>query len=157
MRMTSTITTPIIVLMLSLTMLMALPGTYTAVRAVNQNGPLRSSPFGPFTQQLIVHYYSDFDVMFSNFAAGQIDISDWPLQSSTDITNFCSNPNFFCFSAQPELGYFGLEINSHPVFMGKALVAPRTISAASFTTTATGTACGTGSGSLSVTLRNQAP
>src|SRR5437867_1629339 len=155
MRMTTTITTPIIVLMLSLTLLMALPGTYTSVRAVNQSGPTRYSPFGPFTQQLIIHYYSDFDVMFSNFASGQIDVSDWPLQSSTDISNFCGNANFFCLGAQPELGYFGEEINSHPPFMGKALTTPRTVSPASFTVTSTGTACGVGSGSLAVTLRNQ--
>ena len=112
--------------MLSLTLLMALPGTYTSVRAVNQSGPTRYSPFGPFTQQLIIHYYSDFDVMFSNFASGQIDVSDWPLQSSTDISNFCGNANFWCTSAQPELGYFGQEINSHTPFMGKALTIPRT-------------------------------
>jgi len=141
--------------MLSLTVLMALPGTYTSVRAVNQSGPTRYSPFGPFTQQLILHYYSDFDVMFSNFASGQIDVSDWPLQSSTDISNFCGNANFFCLGAQPELGYFGQEINSHPPFMGKALTTPRTVSPASFTVTSTGTACGVGSGSLAVTLRNQ--
>src|SRR5690348_3665247 len=120
------LTTPILVLMLSLTLLMALPGTYNQVRAINQGGPLRFLPFGPFTQQLIIHAYSDFDVMFSHFQLGEIDVSDWQLQSQNAISTFCSNADFFCTKAQPELGYFGVDVNSFPAFMGIPLLGPRT-------------------------------
>src|SRR6266699_3130749 len=102
------ITIPILVLMLSLSLLMTLPGTYTGVRAQNQSGPTKFAPFGPFTQQMIIHYYSDFDVMFQHFLNGEIDISDWQLQSPTDVGTFCSNPDFWCTSAEESLGYFGL-------------------------------------------------
>ena len=141
--------------MLSLTLLMALPGTYNQVRAINQSGPTRFSAYGPFTQQLIMHFYSDFDVMFSHFQLGEIDVSDWPLQSSSDITTFCGNADFFCTGPQAELGYFGVDVNSFPAFMGIALQVPRTTTPASFTTTGTAAGCSAGFGSLSITLRNQ--
>src|SRR5215831_8472007 len=110
--------------MLSLSMLMVLPGTLTPARAVMQNLPLRFSPYGPFTQQMIIHFYSDFSVMFQHFQLGEIDISDWPLQSTNDINSFCTSPDIYCTAAQPELGYFGQEINSHTPFMGIALTQP---------------------------------
>ncbi len=141
--------------MLSLTMLMTLPGTYTSVRAVNQSGPTPWSPFGPQTPQLIIHFYSDFDAMFRAFAAGSVDITDWPIQSSTDFNSFCGNADMFCSSAQAEFGGFMAEINGHPKFMGTALRAPRTTIPASFTAGTTSAACAVGSGSLTITLRNQ--
>ena len=134
---------------------MVLPGTYTPVRAINQTNPLRFSPFGPFTQQMIIHFYSDFTVMFQHFQLGEIDISDWPLQSSADISTFCSNADFFCTSPQPQLGYFGQELNSHTPFMGIALTQARTTSPPSYTTTSTAAGCSSGFGSLTVTVRNQ--
>ncbi len=134
---------------------MVLPGTYTRVRAVNQSGPTRFAPFGPFTQQMIIHFYSDFTTMFQHFQLGDIDISDWPLQSNNAINNLCTNPDFYCTSPTPELGWFGLELNSHPQFMGVALTQLRTTIPASFTTTLAAAACSTGFGSLSITLRNQ--
>jgi len=142
-------------IVLSLSVLMVLPGTYTPVRAINQTNPLRFSPFGPFTQQMIIHFYSDFTVMFQHFQLGEIDISDWPLQSSADISTFCSNADFFCTSPQPQLGYFGQELNSHTPFMGIALTQARTTSPPSYTTTSTTSGCGSGFGSLTVTVRNQ--
>ena len=132
-----------------------MPGTNPAVRGLNQTGPTRFSPFGPFTQQMIIHYYSDFDVMFQHFLNGDIDISDWNLESPTQVNTFCSNPDFYCTSPQDELGYFGLEINNHPPFMGIALTQPRTTAPPTFTIMSSATGCGTGFGSLSITLRNQ--
>jgi hypothetical protein len=104
---------------------------------------------------MIIHFYSDFTVMFQHFQLGEIDISDWPLQSSNDINTFCSNPDFFCTSPQPQLGYFGQELNSHTSFMGIALTQARTTSPPSFTTTSTAAGCSTGFGSLTITVRNQ--
>src|SRR6266567_333803 len=147
--------TPILALMLSLTMLMTLPGSYTHVRAVNQSGPTSWSPFGPQTPQLIIHFYSDFDAMFRAFAAGSVDITDWPIQSSTDFNSFCGNADLFCTSSQGEFGGFMAEINGHPNFMGTPLRAPRTTIPASFTAGTTSAACAVGSGSLTITLRNQ--
>src|SRR5713101_6507099 len=98
--------TPVLVLMLSLTMLMALPGTYTNVRAVDQSGPTPWSPFGPQTPQLIIHFYSDFGAMFSAFAGGQIDITDWPIETSSDFTAFCGNADMFCTSRAGGLSAF---------------------------------------------------
>ena len=144
-----------ITLVLSLSLLMVLPGTYSTVRALNQTGISRFSPFGPFTQQMIIHYYSDFNLMFAAFQRGEIDISDWQLETPNDINTFCSNADFFCTTAQDSQGYFGEEINSHPLFMGIALYQNRTPTPASFTTTATTPSCSTGFGSLSITLNNQ--
>ncbi len=134
---------------------MTMPGTYPAVRAANQNGPTRFAPFGPFTQQMIIHYYSDFDLMFQHFLNGEIDISDWQLQSPADVSTFCSNPDFWCTSAEESLGYFGLELNSHTPFMGIPLVQNRMTTPPSFTTTSTVASCSVGFGSLSITIRNQ--
>jgi hypothetical protein len=104
---------------------------------------------------MIIHYYSDFNVMFQHFLNGEIDISDWPLQSQNDINTFCSNADLFCTSAQESLGYFGLELNSHSPFMGMPLTTSRTVSPPSFTPTTTVGGCVAGFGSLSITLRNQ--
>jgi hypothetical protein len=116
---------------------------------------LRFLPYGPFTQQLIIHAYSDFDVMFSHFQLGEIDISDWPLQSQNAISTFCGNPDFFCTKAQAELGYFGVDVNSFPAFMGIPLLGPRTTTPATYATTGTAAGCSTGFGSLSITLVNK--
>ena len=142
-------------LLLSLSILMVLPGTYSPVRGVNQTTPLRFSPFGPFTQQMIIHFYSDFTVMFQHFQLGEIDISDWPLQSTNDINTFCSNSDFYCTSPQGQLGYFGQELNSHTPFMGIALTQSRVTAPPAFTTTATAAGCSSGFGSLAISLRNQ--
>jgi hypothetical protein len=141
--------------MLSLTLLMTLPGTYTGVRASNQVGPTKFAPFGPFTQQMIIHYYSDFGVMFQHFLNGEIDISDWQLQSTADVNTFCTNADFFCTSQEESLGYFGNDINSHTPFMGIALQTARTTVPPSFTTSSSVAGCSTGFGSLSITLQNQ--
>src|SRR5205807_9708492 len=134
---------------------MVLPGTYQSVRGVLQSGPTRFAPFGPFTQQMIIHYYSDLGTMFQHFLNGDIDISDFSLLTPTDVSNFCGSADFYCTSPQEELGYFGLEINSHPPFMGIALTQPRTTTPPTFTITSSAAGCGTGFGSLSITLRNQ--
>ncbi len=141
--------------MLCLSMLMVLPGTYSPVRGALQSGPTTFAPFGPFTQQMIIHYYSDFDVMFQHFLNGEIDISDWQLQSSADIASFCSNPDFYCTTPQESLGIFQQEINSYTPFMGISLTATRTVTTPTFTTTSSIAGCSTGFGSLSITLRNQ--
>jgi hypothetical protein len=104
---------------------------------------------------MIIHYYSDFTIMFQHFLNGEIDISDWQLQSSADVASFCGNPDFFCTTPQPQLGIFQQEINSHPLFMGIALTQPRTTTPPSFTTASSVAGCSTGFGSLSITLRNQ--
>ena len=135
-------------------MLMVLPGTYSPVRGAPQSGPTKFAPFGPFTQQMIIHYYSDFNIMFQHFQNGEIDISDWPLQSSSDIGTFCNNTDLYCTTAQAELGIFQQEINSHTPFMGIPLFQARTVSPATFVTTSTAVACSIGFGSLSISLFN---
>ncbi len=138
--------------MLSLVMLMTLPGMYSNVRAVNEIPPLTWSPFGPQEQQLLVSYYGDFAAMFAAFESGQIDITDWPVPSA-DITGFCANPDFFCLDP-PQFGIFHLDINSHPTLMGVSLTAPRTIPTANAVLGTPAIACSAGFGSLTITLRN---
>ncbi|TMI28378.1 hypothetical protein E6H36_00910 [Candidatus Bathyarchaeota archaeon] len=52
---------PTLVLMLSLTFLMALPSpTITSVKAVPQAGQTAWSPFGPNSDRMLIKFYSDF-------------------------------------------------------------------------------------------------
>jgi hypothetical protein len=141
-------------------MLMALPGTYTNVRAANQVGLSNWSPFGPATQNLIITSYGDFTAMFTAFSAGSVDVTDWPLEASNlnPVGGFCdstAHPDYFCTSPTSEFGIFQLDINSHPSVMGVALENARTTVTPSATTGSSAAACSTGFGSLTVTLQNQ--
>jgi hypothetical protein len=154
--------TPILVLMLSLAMLMTLPGTYTNVRAVNQSGPTRWSAFGPQEQNLLITVYSDFSAMFTAFVNGQVDITDWPVQpanlGSGSAAAYCDNsfhPDFFCTTPTSEFGIFDLQINSHPAAANIALHTPRAPGPATIIAGASTAACSTGFGSLTITLQNQ--
>ena len=122
---------------------------------VQQKGLLPWSPFGPREQNLLITDYSDSTTMFSNFATGNIDITDWQLLNPSDNNTFCSNSDFFCTSATSELGTVQLDINGHARLMNIGLTSPRTTSPASFTTTSTVAACSIGFGSLTINLRNQ--
>ena len=93
--------------------------------------------------------------MFQALLNGQIDISDYLLFSSTQVSTFCSNQDLYCTSPQEELGWYGLEINSHTPFMGIPLYENRTTVSPSFVTTSTASGCSTGFGSLNISLRNQ--
>jgi hypothetical protein len=146
--------------MLSLTMLMALPGTYHNVRAANQVGLSNWSPFGPATNNLLVTSYGDFTAMFTAFAAGSVDVTDWPIERANlnPVGGFCdsaAHPDYFCTSPTAEFGIFQLDINSHPSLMGVPLSSSRTTVAASATAGASAAACSTGFGSLTVNLQNQ--
>jgi len=98
--------------------------------------------------------------MFTAFATGSIDITDWPLERvNLDPTNgFCNtslHPDYICTSPTAEFGIFELDVNSFPAVMGKALQSARTTVPASFTAGTPTAACSTGFGSLTVSLQNQ--
>ena len=152
--------TPILVLMLSLTMLMALPGTSTNVRGLTTSSPTNWSPFGPATQNLLITSYGDFPPMFSAFQSGQVDITDWPMERAdlNPVGGFCdsaAHPDYVCTGPTAEFGIFQLDINSHPSVMGVPLQVARTTVTPSATTGASAAACSTGFGSLTVNLQNQ--
>ena len=158
------ITSPILAVVLSLAILMALPSVVTLPRVYgsSQSGNTRWSPFGPQEQSLIISVEGDFVTMFNAFTSGQLDITDWAIQPSNLGTGssaaFCDsnfNPDFFCTTPTSELGIFDLQINSIPSVMGIPLTTPRTIGLASVTVGASTSACSVGFGSLTVTLENQ--
>ncbi|HEX4919993.1 MAG TPA: hypothetical protein VFV92_04560, partial [Candidatus Bathyarchaeia archaeon] len=109
--------TPILALLICLSVLMALPALVTVPRVygANQVGNTRWSPFGPQEQNLIITVYGDFQAMFNNFVTGGVDITDWPVQpinlGSGSSSAFCDstfNPDYFCTTPTGELGIFDL-------------------------------------------------
>src|SRR5579864_69905 len=157
-------TTPVLALLLCLSVLMALPSIVTLpkVYGATQSGPTRWSPFGPQEQNLIITVYGDFQSMFNAFTTGQVDITDWPVQPANLGTGtsaaFCDssfNPDYFCTTPTSELGIFDLQINSFANVLGTSLTTSRTTVASSATTGATAAACSSGFGSLTITLENQ--
>ncbi len=112
--------TPILVLILSLTVLSVLPSALTPARAVNQSGPTLWQPFGPYANRVLITVYADFAAMFTAFENGQIDLTDWQVESPVTQQTYGLNPDFFLTSAIDELGIFELDVNHHNSFMGVA-------------------------------------
>src|SRR5579864_913733 len=156
--------TPVIALFVCLSILMALPSVVTLPRAhgLVQSSPTRWSPFGPQEQNMIITVYGDYGSMFNAFTAGQVDITDWPVQPANLGTGssaaFCDssfNPDYFCTTPTSENSIFDLQINSFANVLGTSLTTSRTTVASSATTGATAAACSSGFGSLTITLENQ--
>ena len=102
---------------------MGLSNTVINVRATPITGTTTNfSPFGPYASQLIFTDYSDFGTMFNNFAAGQIDVTDWPAFANllSGPGNFPSNPDMAVTTPETEFGMFQLDINSHWTWLGVA-------------------------------------
>jgi len=156
--------TPILALMISLSVLMFLPSEISvpAVFGAQQSGNTRWSPFGPQEQQMIISVYGDFQAMFNAFSLGQVDITDWPILpanlgsgSSSAYCDSAFNPSYFCTTPTGELGIFDLQVNSGTAFMGIPLTTSRTTSPASITAVSTTAACDSAHDSFSITLQNQ--
>lgn len=74
------------------------------------------SAFGPRVDNLLYKVYNDFTGMFSDFQAGQLDITDWPVQPA-DLSSFINNPDFFVSTRQGPGGIFYVDINHQdPLF-----------------------------------------
>ncbi len=143
---------------------MALPSVVTLPRAhgLVQSSPTRWSPFGPQEQNMIITVYGDYGSMFNAFTAGQVDITDWPVQPANLGTGssaaFCDssfNPDYFCTTPTSENSIFDLQINSYASVMGIPLVTSRNTVPSSATAGPITAACSTGFGSLSISLENQ--
>ena len=155
--------TPVIVLVLAITILTALPGAYIrSVHAVDQLvTPTTWSPFGPATDTLVMQFYSDFSTTFQHFQSGEIDVTDWPafntnIQCTTTNDPNCYHtfPDFFLGTQTTEYGIFQLDINSHPALFGVSQLTARVKPAVSLGTPTSGTGCTPGFGSVTVTLFN---
>jgi ABC-type transport system substrate-binding protein len=120
-------------------------------------GTTTFNPFGPYQTQLIFTDYSDFSAMFNNFAAGQIDVTDWPVFSNL-LSGFQGNPDMAVTNSEPEFGMFQLDINSHWTWLGVANEITRvkgTAGTIGTPTTVSGCVTGTGGfGHLTVNLVN---
>jgi len=135
---------------------MSMP-TYVQVHGVTQNPTQKTSwsPFGPATPNLVIHDYSDFTTMFTAFANGQIDITDWPIQAP-DRSNFCNNADIWCSAQDPEFGIFQLDVNNHAPFLGKAMqtARPSLVGSVANVVSGTSSACATGNGQLTLNVVN---
>jgi hypothetical protein len=141
---------------LSLTLLASFPNmNVPRAHGVAQNGQTTWSPFGPREKKLTITDYGDFTTMFTAFQNGQIDITDWPISTKTDLSFFQSNPDFFATSAVPSSRYDVLWINSRQAFMGISLNSSRSTISPSFVPGPSAAACSTGFGSLTILLQNQ--
>ena len=145
---------------------MALPSLISVPKAfaANQVGNTRWSPFGPQEQNLIITVYGDFQSMFNNFVAGQVDITDWPVQpanlgtgSSSKYCDATFNPDYFCTTPTGELGIFDLQINSFVPAEGVALVGASRAPVASILTGTNTTACDATHDSFTISLQNVEP
>src|SRR6266568_2754754 len=114
-----------VTLLLSLTAMMVLPATLPRVHAVLSNGNNYWSAYGPSADQLLYKVYNDFTAMFTDFQAGGIDITDWPVQPG-DLGNFIGNPDFFVTTGQGEFGIDQVDYNHQDPFLGVAWQTART-------------------------------
>ena len=148
--------TPVLILFLSLTFLMATPSpVITSVRAVAQSGNTTWSPYGPYSRNLLISFYSDFQAMFNAFTSGKIDITDWPVQPG-DLQAFSGNPDYFLTSPEGQFGLFHLNINQNGNFLGIVQQQSRSTVAASVKNTASAAnTCLTGFARLIVNLHTQ--
>ncbi len=104
---------------------MVLPATLPRVHAVLSNGNNYWSAYGPSADQLLYKVYNDFTAMFTDFQAGGIDITDWPVQPG-DLGNFIGNPDFFVTTGQGEFGIDQVDYNHQDPFLGVAWQTART-------------------------------
>jgi hypothetical protein len=150
--------TAVLVIVLSLTLLASFPNiNVPRVHGATQSGPTTWSPFGPREKKLTITDYGDFNFtgMFNAFRNGQIDITDWPINTKADLNTFQSNPDFFVTNAVPSSRYDVLWINSRQAFMGISLNSSRSTIPPSFVPAQSAPACSIGFGSLTITLQNQ--
>jgi ABC-type transport system substrate-binding protein len=137
---------------------MGLSNTVINVRATPITGSSTTfAPFGPYQEQLIFTDYSDFKAMFDNFAAGQIDVTDWPVFANI-LPGFNTNPDMAVSTPETEFGMFQLDINSHWTWLGVANEITRVKGTAGLVgtpTTVTGCTTSTGGfGHLTIHLVN---
>ncbi len=105
--------------MFTIAVLMTTPGPIVQQsRGVLQTESTSWSPFGPRTDRLTITVYDDFAVMFDTLVRGEMDITDWPVQSTADENSFAANPDMYLTDGQAEFGIFDLEINHHNTFLG---------------------------------------
>ncbi len=119
-----------VMLILSLTVLSVLPTTIPRVRAVSSNGNNYWSAFGPRVDNLLYKVYMDFTTMFSDFTAGQLDITDWPIQPA-DLGSFTSNPDFWVKPKEGGFATFQLDMNHQDPLLTMAWQCARTATSAS--------------------------
>ncbi len=116
-----------VVLTLCLTVLTVIPSNLPRAHASASNGNNYWSPFGPRVDNLLYKVYADFTAMFTDFNAGQLDITDWPIQAG-DLAGFLTGPNsgdFFVTSRQGDFGIFELDMNHQDPFLTVAWQVPR--------------------------------
>jgi hypothetical protein len=102
---------------------MAIPAPAYRAYAVTQTGLTPWLPYGPFAQRLNITVYGDFTPMFGAFVAGQVDITDWPIQPFDQdcVANpacFQNNPDFLVTSGALEASIYQLDINHHASIAG---------------------------------------
>lgn len=154
---------PVIALVLAITMLTALPGSFIrSSHAVDQLfQPTTWSPFGAATDTLVMQFYSDFSTTFQHFQSGEVDITDWPsfntnIQCTTTNDPNCYHtfPDFLLGSQTTEYGIFQLDINAHPALLGVSQLTARAKPVVSLGTPTSAAGCSAGFGSVTVTLFN---
>src|SRR5712692_5604421 len=89
----------------------ALPGPSDGVPTPGVDSPSNVwSPYGPYVNRLQLNFYLDETVMFTEFKAGHLDLTDWPTFRS-DWPNFDTSGNIIHSVTQGEFGMFEIDFN----------------------------------------------
>jgi ABC-type transport system substrate-binding protein len=140
-----------VTLLLCLTVMMVLPSTMPRAHAVSSNGNNYWSAYGPRVESLLYKVYADFTSMFTDFQAGGVDITDWPIQAG-DLSTFVNNPDFFVSPKVGDFGIFQVDMNHQDPFLTVGWQVARTTNGPGATPGTTGTPLfSTGTPSLTLT------
>ena len=98
---------------------MAIPGPIVPqARAVDQVGPTPWQPFGSYADRVLITVYADFQAMFTAFEAGEVDLTDWPIESLSQQAAYSANPDMFLTTGIEEFGIFEMDFNHFTNFRG---------------------------------------
>ena len=74
-------------------------------------------PSGPYMGKILVQVYADELAEFNDFEAGNLDLTDWPVNPNLEV-RYGSNPAMHLTSPVGELGMFDIEFNQANTYWG---------------------------------------
>ena len=102
-----------VTLLIALSLASLTPFWHTAVAtpgaAVDSSSNLWA-PYGPRVPNLQFNYYSNEISEFSDFEAGRLDLTDWPV-AKAQFASYDNNPDFVLSPGQGQYGMFGIDFN----------------------------------------------
>ena len=101
----------IIITVMVISILVHVPAPAVAVSTGGVDSPSNIwAPYGPFSPNLRLSYYSSETTEFQDFELGKLDLTDWPVATAS-YGSYDGNPDFALSPGEGQFGMFGVDFN----------------------------------------------